>query len=78
MNELTPGVWLRILTKATLTDKDIALIEGCSLKTAQRRVMSITNHRNGMPYVCRTDAYLKAYRGTDRKTEIQNIYGDVK
>lgn len=77
MNELTPTAWLRILTKSTITAEEVVLIEGCSLSTARRRITSLVPHRSGMAYTCPTDKYLKAYRGTDRKTEIQNIYGDV-
>lgn len=77
MRELTPTEWLRVLTKNSITAEEISMVEGCSLNTARKIIQSITDHRKGLPWVAPTDTYLKAYRQTDRKTELALIYGDT-
>lgn len=78
--ELTAHEWLDVLTNKFLTAEKVALLENCNIKTARKIVeeLSAVERKKGDPYICLTDRYLTKYRGTDRKTELQNIYGTNK
>lgn len=75
--ELTTGEWLRILTNTSINARQIALLEGCCWRTAQKIVRSL-NKGNEAATTCRTDDYLKKYRGTDRRTELRLIYPETR
>ena len=72
----TPSDYLRILTKSSISAREVSLIEGCDIKTARAIISSLCDrHVKGMNYTCDTDLYLSKRRGTDRRTELKNIFG---
>ena len=75
--ELTPSDWLRVITNATITPREIAICEGCSVKKA-KGIVQFLNGDKTKGKSCRTDDYLRKYRGTDRKTELRNIYPETR
>lgn len=77
--EITPSDWLRILTNNTMSAKDVAMCEGCSIKTARKIVETLNGyHREYAHHRCGTDDYLVKYRGTSRAQELRLIYGEVR
>lgn len=75
--ELTPSEWLRILTNNQIDASDIALCEGCTIKTARQIVLGLTGqHKRGTPYVCRLDDYLLKHKHTTKRAELRAIYGE--
>jgi len=67
---------LRIITSTTITAQQVALAEGCDIRTARAIVQNLNGeHRKGTAYTCNTDAYLERHRGTNRLYELSLIYG---
>ena len=74
--DLRPSDWLRVITNKYITADQIALVEGCDIRTARRIIDKVSGikHEKGLPWQCLTDDYLKKIRGTNRKTELSYIF----
>lgn len=77
--ELTPSEWLRILTGNIITASDIAMVQGCDIRTARSIADSISGkHRKNTTHSCDLNEYLKRYKHTTKREEIRAIYGEVE
>lgn len=76
---LTPSEWLRILTSNIITASDIALVQGCDIKTARRIAdeLSAGRHRPNATHTCPLESYLQKYKYTSKREEMKAIYGEV-
>ena len=78
-DDFTPSEWLRIITSEAVSARQIALMEGCSVRTACKIVEKLNGgHHKFAHHKCRTDTYLATYRYTTREKELQLIYGKEK
>lgn len=73
--ELTPGTLLRILTSNVIDAKDIALLQGCNIKTARKIADDLSGtHLANSHHRCGLDDYLEKYKKTTKCELLHQIY----